>query len=102
MIIGRNFEFLDDKAGTIKMHTTYDMSAAAEVAREVNETGGRDKGKHTLCLGYIPPEEWQYDLTLIRAKMYQQEGDKGKFLQHVQKYFRDHPQFAVHHNKTYY
>lgn len=96
----------NDKKGTIRLRNTYDMSMAADLARMVNESnaGGTMGTKNDGCrvMGFIPPEEWLYNIHLIAAKRAKQQGDMGKYTMYLTRYFRENPQFRVQRKTKYW
>lgn len=103
MIIKKELVHEYDKKGTVHLYTTYDTSLAAEIAKEISESGGgRSKRGEMRCLGYIPPEEWRFNPWLIEATKARDAGDKGEYLRLVKKYFELFPQYKVITPQKYY
>jgi len=105
MITKQEFWDLNDGKGTVVLRNHYDCSAALELAAEVNKGGGPMMGKRSddcEVLGFIPYEEWLYDMYLIAARSAQRRGDMGKYTEYIKKYFSNKNKFATPHRRIYW
>lgn len=96
---------MEDKKGTVVLRSTYDCSAAIEMAKIVNSNGGPQMGKRSddcECMGFIPPEEWMFDFRLIAARQAARRGDMGQYTRWIKQYFKDKPAFATPHQRVYW
>ena len=91
MILDQDFQIEGNK---VKLYNTIDTSGASELAKETSNMGGvRDR--NIRCLGYIPPEMWNYNFWLVTARKAQLAGDMGEYQKHLMKFFELYPQFSV-------
>lgn len=98
MILDQKLYISNDDAHRARMLTTYDISMARDLARELSENGGGRVGSGSgemRVMGYIPPEMWGYDPWLIAAKRARNAGDMGEYTKQVRKFFDVHKQFQV-------
>ena len=106
MLVNQHLELDHDSKGTVRLYNTYDMSPAAEVARDCTANGGgRATGKDGVeyrALGFIPNECWSFDPWLITAKRAQMAGDKAEFTKYVKKFFEVHPEYRPSIGKKYF
>ena len=65
---------VDIDGDKIRLRNTFDIAAAKEAAHEATQEGDSRKATYK-CMGYIPPEMWQYDPWLIQARKAQIAGD---------------------------
>lgn len=93
----------NDAKGAVTLQNTIDCQDALDLAREAGKNGGgRTKDGSMACLGHIPPEYWSFDPWLISARRAQREGDRGKYYEHIKKFFELNPAFRIVTPSKYY
>ena len=104
MITKQEFEFLNDKKGTVKVRNTFDIKAAIDAAKEATANGGRSGSgsDEVMVMGYIPPEMWMYDPWLMTADKARKHGDMGEYTKNMKKFFEVHREFAPIVTKKYF
>ncbi len=105
MLIKQHFIDVGDEKGTIIVRNTYDCSRAIEMAKTVNSNGGPQMGRRSddcEVMGFIPEEEWLYDIFLIAARSAQKQGDMGQYTKYMKKYFKNKSAFATPHQRVYW
>lgn len=104
MAIIRNDLFVTDN-GDVRLRQQYDISMAMEQAQEVTQSGGGRMGSGSstwIVKGYIPTEEWNWDIYLIEAKNARAAGDMHEYQKYMNKYFESHPRMRVWTPPKYY
>lgn len=100
-----NNELHVEDNGDVRLRQTYDIGQAMEMAQEVTKSGGGRMGTGSstwIVKGYIPMEEWNWDINLIAAKEARSEGDDSAYQKYMNKYFEAHPRFRVWTPPKYY
>ena len=59
---------IDKDGDKVTLKNTFDIGTAKRLANEVTANGG-ERNDSFYCMGYIPPEMWQYDPWLIAAEL---------------------------------
>lgn len=105
MTVLNNDLFVSGDGNTVKLRQTYDIGMAMEQALEVTQSGGGRMGKGSstwIVKGYIPNEEWNWDINLIAAKAARSAGDQTEYQKYMNKYFEAHPRMRVWTPPKYY
>lgn len=100
-----NNELHVEDNGDVRLRQTYDIGMAMEMAQEVTKAGGGRMGKGSgtwIVKGYIPMEEWNWDINLVTAKEARSAGDDQAYQRYMDKYFKAHPRFRVWTPPKYY
>ena len=92
---------VDIDGDKIRLRNTFDIAAAKEAAHEATQEGDSRKATYK-CMGYIPPEMWQYDPWLIAASKAQYLGDTQEYAYMLKKFFEVHPALRVRNRQKYY
>ena len=92
---------VDIDGDKIKLRNTFDIAAAKEAAHESTQEGDSRKATYK-CMGYIPPEMWQYDPWLIQARKAQIAGDRQEYADLLRRFFDVHKALRVTHKKHYF
>lgn len=92
---------IDSDGDKVTLKNTFDIGTAKRLANEVTASGG-ERNDSFYCMGYIPPEMWQYDPWLIAASKAQYLGDTQEHAYMLKKFFEVHPALSVKNRQKYY
>ena len=92
---------IDKDGDKVTLKNTFDIGTAKRLANEVTANGG-ERNDSFYCMGYIPPEMWQYDPWLIQARKAQIAGDRQEYADLLRRFFDVHPALSVKNRQKYY
>lgn len=95
-----------DEKGNYRLDNTCSILPTLEQVRKTRELnpGGRfgDKNCEAVCLGYIPPEFYNWHWLLKEAAKARMFGDPAKAQELELKFFKLYPEFSIPHEKKYW
>ena len=100
MILKQDMD-VDIHTGDVKLRNTFDIGTAKSLAKDVSNEGG-ERNANMHCMGYIPPEMWQYDPWLIQARKAQLAHDDYEFQKYLRKCFEVHTALRVINSQKYF